>query len=730
MILVLVAVAVLLLAAAVGAVAALAYSRRRQRTTRAIDGVLAALQQGTPLRDALADALDDPTLAVWYRLSGSSRWVEPDGHFVPEPSPGPGRAQTTIERSGLPIAVFDYDGRLARQWDLIGAVAKAAGLSVTNERLQAELRAQYAELETVTDTAPSLLVNVSTEGRILNQNQAAVAVAGAADQEQIRGRYFWDVFIDPNERDAVIARFHASAPDFRPAEYENSFTNELGERRVVYWRSAPILSEDGIVLSIIAGGLDITDREQLLQEMERERAFLNAIANNAPSLLALVDQSGRVIDLATNIAFERTLEYEPEDTGGHVFWERYVDPAEADDVRAILERVFRGETVGEHDHHWVTSTGRRLVIAWTCTPLPRLDERTLFLISGVDVTERMEREQEVERRRAFLNAITGAVPSFLLAVDPEARFVEDATNHAFRDTFGWTEQELRGQSFVELIAHEDEDLVTTAIADAVEVAQDERESRWFDRDGGALLVAWTARPVLDSEGRRLVLVSGSDVTLRRRQEEEIRASRARIVRAEDEARRALERNLHDGAQQRLVAISVGLRLVESKLLSQPDEARALLEGTREELAQALEELRELARGIHPAVLTDRGLGPALETLAARAPIPIELDAPHERLAPAVEAAAYYVVAESLTNVVKYGQASSAEVSLSTANGTLHVTVSDDGIGGADPERGSGLRGLADRVEALEGRFDVSSPPGRGTTITAEIPLHPVRPIPG
>ena len=729
MTLVLVAVA-LLLAAAAGVAAALVYPRLRKRSQRTVDGILAALQEGTPLRDALADALGDPTLEVWYRLAGSARWVEPDGHFVPEPSPGPGRAQTTIERSGLPIATFDYDGRLGSQWDLIGAIAKAAGLAVTNERLHAELRAQYAELETVTDTAPSLLVNVSTEGRILNQNQAAVAASGAVDQEHIRGLYFWDVFIDPSERDDVIKRFRALAPRFEASEYENAFTNQQGERRVVYWRSAPVLGQDGTVLSIIAGGLDITDRELLVEEMQREREFLNAIANNAPSLLALIDASGRVVDLATNIAFEQTLEHAPEDTGGHVFWERYVDPGDADEVREILERVFRGELVGEHDHHWITSTGRRLLIAWTCTSLPRLDERTLFLISGVDVTERVEREQEVERRRDFLNAITTAVPSFLIAVDPEARFVQDATNHAFCDTFGWTEPEIVGESFVELIAHEDGDVVRKAIADAADAAQDERESRWFDRNGGARLVAWTARPVLDPEGRKLVLVSGSDVTLRRRQEEEIRASRARIVRAEDEARRTLERNLHDGAQQRLVAISVALRLVESKLRAQPDEARTLLEGTREELAQALEELRELARGIHPAVLTDRGLGPALETLAARASIPIELDAPHERLAPAVEAAAYYVVAESLTNVVKYGQATAAEVSLATVNGTLQVVVSDDGIGGADPDRGSGLRGLADRVEALEGRFVVTSPPGVGTTITAEIPLHPVRPTPG
>ena len=724
------ALALALLAAVAGAGAVLVYGQIRNRPSRTVASVLAVLQEGVPLRDALSQVLGDPTLVVWYRLTGSARWVEPDGHFVPEPNPAPGRAQTTIERSGLPIAVFDYDARLAANWDVITAVAKAASLAVQNERLNAEQRAQYAELVTVTDTAPSLLVNVSTEGRILNQNQAAVAVAGTASQEHIRGAYFWDVFIDPGEREDVRQRFRDLAPDFAPGEYQNTFTNQNGERRIIYWRSAPVLGQDGTVLSIIAGGLDITDRELLLEEMERERAFLNAIANNAPSLLSLIDETGRVVDLATNIAFEQTLEYAPEETGGHLFWERYIEPAEANDVKAILERVFAGEVVGEHDHHWVTSTGRRLLIAWTCTALPSLDDRTLFLISGVDVTERVEREQEVQRRRDFLNAITRAVPSFLIAVEPDSSFVEDATNRAFRETFGWTEAELRGKSFVDLVAREDEDVVRTTIATAAELAQDERESRWFQRDGTPHLVAWTARPVLDPGGRKLVLVSGSDVTLRRRQEEELRASRARIVRAEDEARRALERNLHDGAQQRLVALSVNLRLVESKLREKPDEARALLDGAREELAQALEELRELARGIHPAVLTDRGLGPALEALAARAPIPVELAAPSERLAPAVEAAAYYVVAESLTNVAKYGQATSAQVTLNAVNGTLQVTVSDDGVGGADPDRGSGLRGLADRVEALEGRFVVTSPPGEGTTISAQIPLHPVRPTPG
>ena len=194
------------------------------------------------------------------------------------------------------------------------------------------------------------------------------------------------------------------------------------------------------------------------------------------------------------------------------------------------------------------------------------------------------------------------------------------------------------------------------------------------------------------------------------------------MRAEDTARQGLERNLHDGAQQRLVALSVALRLVETRVTTDPEAALEILGGAQTELAQALEELRELARGIHPAVLTDRGLRAALETLVARAPLPVELDAPQERLSPDVEAAAYYVIAESLTNIAKYARASSADVVVERTNGKLVVIVSDDGIGGADPGKGSGLSGLADRVAVLDGTLVVKSPVHGGTTIRAEIPL--------
>ena len=205
--------------------------------------------------------------------------------------------------------------------------------------------------------------------------------------------------------------------------------------------------------------------------------------------------------------------------------------------------------------------------------------------------------------------------------------------------------------------------------------------------------------------------------------EKLAASRARLVEVGDAERRRLERNLHDGAQQRLVSVALGLNMVGRKLESDPETARSLLSSAQSELARGLEELRELARGIHPVLLTERGLGPALDALTARAPVPIDVTTiSDERFPPSVEAAAYYVVAESITNVAKYAHASGATVSIARANGAATVTVTDDGVGGADPAVGSGLRGLAARVEALNGRLDIHSPPGGGTRITAEIPL--------
>jgi PAS domain S-box-containing protein len=446
----------------------------RSRLARgSVADLVVSIGHGVPLRDAIADAVGDPTLELAYRLEEEQRFVDRDGRGFELPEPGSGRAASIVERDGRAVGAIVHDESLGEQPALVESVSAAVALALDNERLEAELRAQYAYLNTVVDTARSLLVTVDTEGVIRNLNPATVEASGYATADEVRGRYFWDVFIDDWERNPMIARFRAAAPDFPPSEYENVFVNARGERRVIAWSSAPLVDERGKTVRIVAGGVDIT--------------------------------------------------------------------------------------------------------------------------------------------------------------------------------------------------------------------------------------------------------------LRKQQEEELRASRMRIVAAGDEERRRLERNLHDGAQQRLVALSLALRLAQAKVATDPAAAEEILAGASEELAQALEELRELARGIHPAVLTDRGLRAALDGLAARTPLPVEVSVPDERFPEPIEAAVYYVVSEAVTNVVKHAEASAIDVRVASAGRSLVLAVADDGVGGADATR-SGLRGLADRVAVLDGTLSVVSPPGGGTRIVAEIPL-PAAPRP-
>ncbi len=569
----------------------------RIRLARAgIADLAIAIDSGTPLRAALADALGDPSLELAYWSPERESWVDEDGRDLQEPIAKGAKAVTFVEQDGHRVAALIHDRTLGEQQELVDAVAATASLAFEKERLQAEVRAQYRFLETIINTAPSLLAVVDTKGRFRNFNRAVETASGLDDRSRIDGAYFWDVFISREEREAMIQRFADAAPGFPSSEYENNFVDAAGKERVIAWRTAPLVDEQGNVVRIIAGGIDITDRKR--------------------------------------------------------------------------------------------------------------------------------REEEIQRQRDFANTVANTIPSYIVLTDHQAVIVKGGANRAFCDAFGRSMSELEGRSVLELVAPEDEFQARMAIAGAANgVAQAERETRWLTRDGCELVVAWTATPILDQRGTARVLVSGADVSQRKLQEEELRASRSRIVAATDAARRGFERNLHDGAQQRLAALSLSLRLAESRLETDMEEAARLLRTARDELGRALDELRELARGIHPHVLTDRGLGPALESLVVRSPFPVEIEVPDERLPPAIEAAAYYVAAEALANVAKYAHAGEAHVRVSLSEEEeVVVEVDDDGIGGADPSRGSGLKGLEDRVEALDGALEIESPTGGGTRVVARIPL--------
>jgi signal transduction histidine kinase len=207
--------------------------------------------------------------------------------------------------------------------------------------------------------------------------------------------------------------------------------------------------------------------------------------------------------------------------------------------------------------------------------------------------------------------------------------------------------------------------------------------------------------------------------------EQLAASRARIVEAGYDERRRLGRDLHDGAQQELVGAVMSLKLAQRRWGQAPDEALELVEEALEHMQSGIRDLRELAAGIHPSVLTDRGLGAALEGLATRSAVPVQIgQVPPGRLPSPVETSAYFVVAEALTNAAKHAGCSHADVSVRVENGSAIVEIHDNGVGGADPSAGSGLRGLADRVSALGGRLEIESPAGEGTTVRARIALGP------
>ena len=263
----------------------------------------------------------------------------------------------------------------------------------------------------------------------------------------------------------------------------------------------------------------------------------------------------------------------------------------------------------------------------------------------------------------------------------------------------------------EIVLPQRRDRAVTFVGD--ELAAIVHDPVFFDQPAMLDAVGSTARFALENERLHAQL---------RSQLAELRESRARVVRAGDEERRRLERDLHDGAQQRLLGIGMALQLLQNRVGGDGD-AGALLRESEEELQLALGELRELARGIHPAVLVDHGLGPAVRTLADRSPVPVAVTSFEQRLPPQIETAAYFVIAEGLANIAKYAHARRAWVALGVHGARLRIEVGDDGIGGATPAGGSGLRGLADRVGALDGELLVTSPRGGGTLLVAELPCE-------
>jgi PAS domain S-box-containing protein len=499
--------------------------------------------------------------------------------------------------------------------------------------------------------------------------------------------------------------------------------------------------------------------------VRESEARKTAILNAAFDCIVTMDGGGNIVEV--NAATETTFGYSAEDMVGRELAELMIPPGRLrEDHRRGLRR-YMGTGASRMVGHPVELTAMRADGSTFPVELavtrPELPGPALFCGYLRDVTERRRAElalQGMAEEQAALRRVATAVAA---EMEPERLFglVAEEVGRALDAGIG---NILRysgdGTALVMGVWSEGAEAIpvgTTLVLDGDTIAptiwRTHRPARYDSLEGrtGSLVDTLRSTGIKAAVGAPVfvagdlwgaVIISSDDAPFPPEAEfrvgdfadlaaqaianaharEELAASRMRIVEASDAERRRLERNLHDGAQQRLVATSLSVRMAARRVTDDPA-LRAMLDGAGDELLLALEELRELARGLHPAVLSDHGLYAAVEAVAERAPLPVTVDVPvDERLPETVEAAAYFVVCEALTNVAKYAHASAARVRVERSDGHATVEVVDDGVGGADERGGSGLRGLADRVEALGGRLVVTSPVGEGTAVRARLPV--------
>jgi PAS domain S-box-containing protein len=660
---------------------------------------------------SLRRALDDPTLRLLVRDEESGGYLDTAGRSVDVPEESAHEAVTRIAYEGRPIAAVIHDPALRNEPALLREVLAAARVVLIKDRSVELLQAGERRNRALLDAIPDNMFRIRGDGTFVDfhsNNPDALAMP----PERILGSNIRD-HLPAEEATSRLEAIRRVITTGRSETIETQRVERSG--RLSDREIRMVKSGDDEVLSI---NRDITDRKRAEREVVLQRDFLTTVVNTAKSIFCVVTPEGRITRF-NDFSAKLTGREVDEDVRGRLLWELFAAPEDAEAVRD----AFRADVAGhEYEHRWLSASGERRLVAWSTTPLVDETGEERRLIHGVDITERRRQQEELRQQYDFLVTVGQATPSMLAVVDEEGRVGPHGVSASFTRRLGYGDRDSIGRRLWELIAPGDEAKLRNALAETSRGSVAEGDGTWFTRGGEALTVAWSVHPVGVLDGETSYLVCGVDMTEQKRQQEELKRSRARIVEAEAAARRRLERNLHDGAQQRLVSLSVSMRLAQARLASDPTGAAEILDGARLELDLALEELRELARGIHPAVLSHRGLAFAIEALAERAPFPVEVATiPEERLPEQVEAAAFYVISEALTNVAKYAQASLARVSVSCDDGHAVIEVADDGVGGADEARGTGLRGLGDRVEALDGTLVVESPPGRGTRVRAVIP---------
>jgi PAS domain S-box-containing protein len=506
-------------------------------------------------------------------------------------------------------------------------------------------------------------------------------------------------------------------------------------------------------------------------------SFARILTEATQSLVCVLDRDGRI--LLFNEACERATGFSREEVLGQDARACVIPREEREAFGEFLGYVWNTGIPSPQVGHWLTKDGGRRLIAWSNKPMAGADGTPVSLVTtGIDLTDRGPRleederalegdpkaklaevsrlatEQRALRRVATLVASEVSPERVFTAVSEEcARVLQVNASAVLRyesdETATIVGRHNRDNIDVFRVGESLPAEEGSAVGQVLRTAASARIDDWGGLTGemaetifrtgyrstaaapivvagalwGAVAIASEDPLPPESEIRLGAFCELASLAVASAQARaDLIASRARLVKAGDEQRRKLERNLHDGAQQRFVSVVLKLRLAQARLRSHPDAAAEVLDEVSRELDMGLEELREIARGLHPAILGDHGLRRALEALAARIPIPVAIDAHEERLPEHVEATAYYIVSEAMTNVAKHAAAARAQVSVRREGGVLRCEVSDDGRGGADASSGTGILGLRDRAEAAGGTLSVVSPPGRGTVVAAVLPL--------
>jgi PAS domain S-box-containing protein len=507
-------------------------------------------------------------------------------------------------------------------------------------------------------------------------------------------------------------------------------------------------------------------------------SFARVLTETTQSLICVYDRDGRI--LLFNEACERATGFARDEVIGRDAREAVIPPEEKEAFGEFLAYVYKTSSPAPQVGHWNTKDGGRRLIAWSNQPLvDAAGGPTTIVTTGIDLTDRsaqrdederalagdptaklaevgrLATEQRALRRVATLVASEAQPERVFTAVSEEcARVLEVNASAVLRydddDTATVVGRHNRDNIDVFQIG---ERIATDVNSTTGQVRRSGAPARVDDWGAGTrgvtsetmlragyrstasapIVVAgtlWGAVAIAsedplppESENRLAAFCEIVSLAVASAQaREDLVASRARLVKAGDDQRRRLERNLHDGAQQRLVSVALSLRLARARLGEQDGAAASLLDEAARELDTGLTELREIARGLHPAILSDRGLRQALEALAARLPVPLDIDSPEERLPEDLEATIYYIVAEALTNVARHAAAENARVTIVVDGDSVRCEIADDGRGGADIAQGTGIQGLRDRAEAAGGTLSLTSPPGRGTLVTARLPL--------